>query len=180
MIVFDLDGTLANCEHRRKHVVAWKNPDVKHGIPPDYRYGQILIMRDYYNSTGEIWEADWDKFYQECVNDTPIKPVIDIFNMLWNMGLEIEIWSGRSEIVRKETIDWLYQHVYEFTSLVKLRMRPIGDKTADEDLKEQWFNEVIAAGKKIDYVFDDRIKMLAFWQSKDIFVFNVNQTGENF
>lgn len=149
MLIFDLDGTLADCEHRR--------PLVAHA--PDRRTPQ------------------WDKFYQLCDRDTPIKPIIDIMLTL-RASHEVQIWSGRSEVVREKTERWLAQYAFgNFAWIiptptnpwyVPLRMRPAGDTTPDDALKERWLREAQSAGKHITMVFDDRDKVVAMWRRNNI------------
>lgn len=184
MIIFDLDGTLADCEHRRHFVDANKNKDVTHGIHPNKRNGGVLIMRDYYKFTGELWEPDYKSFYEACDKDKLIHSVIQIFKLLGN-DHEVQIWSGRCESVRHKTELWLWDHVgCGFDSTLTypqiLKMRPIGDNTPDEILKERWLDEVLSQGKTIDYVFDDRPKVIRMWRRRGIFVFNCCQHEQEF
>jgi hypothetical protein len=78
----------------------------------------------------------------------------------------VEIWSGRSDRVRRITEDWL--HRYDMASSFLTRMRAEGDFTADELLKEQWLKE-----RRPDLVFDDRDKVVAMWRRHGIPCFQV-------
>jgi hypothetical protein len=144
MIVFDLDGTLAECSWRRY-------------LLPDY-----------------------DAFNSMSIHDPPMIGVMKIFNYVINSWpvSGVEIWSGRSEKVREQTIEWLSNNVFhtpraywldnEDWVRIGLRMRPLGDTTPDEKLKERWLDEVIANGSKVDFVFDDRNKVVAMWRRRGI------------
>jgi hypothetical protein len=185
MIIFDLDGTLADCEHRRHFVDPNENPHVKHGIPGRPKPG-VNILRDYDERTGEIWNPDWKSFYEACDQDKPIEPVIDIFEQYWKESKEINIWSGRCESVRDKTIAWLANKI-EITHFRPkewfdsiLKMRPIGYYTPDDELKEKWLDEFLESGGTVDYVFDGRPKVVRMWRRRGIFVFDVNQTGAEF
>ncbi len=158
MIIFDLDGTLADCEHRR-HFVDWHKTD--------------------YSVPYHIWKPNWPAFYDACDKDEPIIPTITLFNFL-SGHYEIQIWSARCESVRGKTIEWLCAneimpplHSYE------LKMRPIGDNTPDDVLKERWLDEAIAEGKAIDFVFDSDF-CCEMWRRRGVFVFDCNQTGIEF
>jgi hypothetical protein len=165
MIIFDLDGTLANCEHRRHFVE--KND------------GKLRC--------GENWKPDWDAFHEACDKDTPIEPVLDVFIHLTQgepFNHDVQIWSGRCESVREKTLKWLvnltgYCEDYRYWER-RLKMRPIGDSTPDDILKEKWLDEALSEGKKIDFVFDDRPKVVRMWRRRSIFVFNCNQSDEEF
>lgn len=203
MIIFDLDGVLADCEHRR------------HFVDPEYRDDCVKYLC---NTTREQWvykdgwdksetrrkfKPDWQAFYEACDNDKPIESVISIFESLIyenhvRLGKEIEIWSGRCESVREKTEKWLDFHVWG-ACLCKLKMRPIGDNTPDEQLKERWLDEYISSmwpklepvtpenegmilRKKypIEFVFDSDPKSVPMWRRRGIFVFDCNQTGKDF
>jgi hypothetical protein len=77
LVVFDLDGTLALCEHRRHFV---ERP---------------------------VGEKDWDAFFDACGQDEPNMPVIMTLFALEAAGFKPEIWSGRIERVWSETEQWL-------------------------------------------------------------------------
>lgn len=172
MIIFDLDGTLADCEHRRHFVDPTKNLRFngdKDGIYPNK------------------WKPDWKAFYEACDKDGPILAVVNIWNLFEvEIALDrapIQIWSGRCESVRNKTINWIEENLYtldkEWIDSI-LKMRPIGDYTPDDVLKERWLDESISEGKKIDMVFDDRKKVIEMWIRRGIFVFDVSQRKGNF
>ncbi len=149
MIIFDLDGTLADCEHRRHHVQKEK--------------------------------PDWKSFYEDCDQDIPIVPVIDIWNMFISRGMQgyLYIFSGRCESVKQKTLFWIEQNLI-FCSYKNIRMRPIGDNTPDDQLKEKWLDEFISQGHEVQMVFDDRKKVVEMWKRRGIFVFDVSQGKGNF
>ncbi len=82
MIIFNLDGTLADCEHRR------------HFVDPSYRKDCVKWMS---NTTKEQWvyqdgwdkietrkifKPDWQSFYDSCDKDLPIKETILLLEKL--------------------------------------------------------------------------------------------------
>lgn len=190
MIIFDLDGTLADCEHRRHFVDPEKYPKLCEYS--NYRIigGEPILDLDgkaswRYKKTGEPFEHGWKVFYEACDKDEPITPVIKALHSVTHIEGRFEIWSGRCESVREKTIDWLYDNVdleafSYFNTDKHLKMRPIGDNTPDDKLKERWLDEAIASGKTINYVFDDRPKVIRMWRRRGIFVFNCNQNDEEF
>jgi len=185
VILFVLDGTLANCEHRRHFVDPNKNPDVVHGIPPNERTGGVMIMRDYHKTTGELWKPDWKSFYEACDQDEPIGPVINILSDFIDdeyHSTEVQVWSGRCESVREKTETWLKKYTsFGRMNCKVLKMRPIGDSTPDDELKMRWLDDHIAKGcEEIYFVFDDRPKVIRAWRKRGIFVFNCCQHDEEF
>ncbi len=183
MIIFDLDGTLANCENRQHFVDPNKN---KNFINEVHSVEEIIAFeceepppkpRWVNKYTNEKFVADWRAFHDACNKDVPIWPVIYSIRHFHNSDNEVQIWSGRCESVREKTEEWLENlSVYHDV----LKMRPIGDNTPDDVLKEKWLDEAIAEGKKIDFVFDDRPKVVRMWRRRGIFVFNCCQHNEEF
>ena len=163
MIIFDLDGTLANCEHRRHFV--------------DYNK---WIGKQTIGSDLSKFKPDWKAFYEACDKDEPIMPVIEHYRMQIFHGKEVCIWSGRCESVREKTLRWLHNNSVGTSHIKELKMRPIGDHTPDDQLKERWLDEALAEGKTIEYVFDDRPKVVRMWRKHGIFVFNCAQSDREF
>lgn len=158
MIIFDLDGTLADCRHRRH-----------------------FIEKDGAN------KPNWDAFYEACDKDEPIQPVLDAFIHLTQgepFNHDVQIWSGRSESVKEKTLNWLINLTGYCADKMywkrRLKMRPVGDYTPDDQLKERWLDQAIENGDKIEFVFDDRPKVVRMWRRRGVFVFNCNQTDEEF
>jgi hypothetical protein len=114
---------------------------------------------------------NWPAFYAACVRDQPHTAVITIFIALWQQGHDIQIWSGRSDIVRSETIVWLAKHTGMNPSEIndRLVMRRDGDYTPDEQLKERWLDELEPLQRaRIEMVFDDRDKVVAMWRRRGL------------
>ena len=141
MIIFDLDGTLSDCSHRQ-HLVQGKERGAK----------------------------DWDRFYAECINDKPNKPVLWLFKLLVRQRCgEVQIWSGRSEAVRPQTESWFRTHSLDLgTHCVPLLMRPVQDHRPDTELKAQWLEEAQQDGWRVDFVVEDRARVVAMWRAKGI------------
>lgn len=201
MIIFDLDGTLADCEHRRHFIdpsydQSYKGYSRKKSCDCPFPHSNDPWVKE----DGKKWKPRWDKFEDACDLDTPIQPVIDRWNEQITLGMMNvhQIWSGRSERVRDKTMAWLDQHLLCFNPN-QLKMRPIGDSQPDDELKETWLNEYLASmyprlpiptpenigtiyyrKDPIHYVIDDRPKVVRMWRRRGIFVFDVNQTGKEF
>lgn len=187
MIIFNLDGTLANCEHRRHYV-----DPVKAGL--EWWNGEIGVSKGNWtrNGVGVNWKPDWKAFYEACDKDEPIEPVVNLLRLYCDIH-EVEVWSGRCESVREMTEEWFDDYTYNLVDFhFKLRMRPIGDYTPDDKLKERWLHErcadlmvskikgSIPVNHDIEAVFDDRPKVVRMWRRYGIFVFDCNQTGKEF
>lgn len=78
-VIFDLDGTLADIELRRK------------------------------KSTKPNGKIDWTEFFkpENIKLDKPNVPVIETFKAMKAAGYRVGIFSGRDSISKAETINWL-------------------------------------------------------------------------
>ncbi len=203
MIIFDLDGTLADCEHRRHFVDRRLNNEYQ--CKPQINPLDIHCLWEpewTHKVSGQKWKPDWKSFYEACDKDTPIEPVIGLWNDQISLGSMNQhmIWSGRCESVREKTEAWLYKHLLCFDSL-QLRMRPKENTEPDEVLKERWLDEynmnlypalpsmndqavtdvsIFKRKDPIEFVFDDRPKVIRMWRRHGIFVFNCCQHDEEF
>jgi len=145
VILCDLDGTLANIEHRLKYI---KGPGKK----------------------------DWDKFHTECVNDSPNCDVIQILESLvlgFRSGCmicgaverEVYILSGRNDVVRAETIEWLQKHVHEDWDYdTRLVMRKANDRRPDTVVKLEMVRELGLTPDDVLCVLDDRQCVVDMWR----------------
>jgi hypothetical protein len=191
MIIFDLDGTLADCEHRRHFVdrdkaaekgICYEEIEITFG---GVQNGPWVLTND----TDRLWKPDWKSFYEACDKDVPIEPVVEILDGIFlnssspkRFYENVQIWSGRCESIREKTSLWLNEYTLfdGISKKIALKMRPIGDTTPDDQLKEKWLDEALAAGKTIDFVFDDRPKVIRMWRRRGIFVFNCCQHDQEF
>jgi len=177
MIIFDLDGTLADCSHRRHFVDPSKNPHCFR----QFHFAEGDLHHKFYDRrTKELFKPDWKAFYEACDKDEPIWTTIKLLQLFQkNPNTEdIYIWSGRCESVIKKTIHWIEDFIdptLYWNWDKRLKMRPIGDYTPDDQLKEKWLDEAIAEDKKVEMVFDDRPKVIRMWQRRGIFTFDVGQ-----
>lgn len=147
LYVFDLDGTICCCKHRRHFVER------------------------------ERGAQDWAGFYAACDRDAPAAPVISTMERLRHAGADIWFFSGRSDEVRGKTVAWLARHTSFMTHELEgpmLTMRAEGDYTPDDELKRAWFDGMLDDDKqRLVAVFDDRARVVAMWRSLEIPCFQV-------
>ena len=144
LIICDLDGTIANIEHRLHYI---KGP-----------------------------KKDWDSFTKACVDDEPHKDVIAILDSLaLGMGngcnvcgaveREFYFFSGRSEVVRKETEEWLKKHVPITEDRDwELYMRKEGDYRPDTTIKYEMMYELKITPDDVLCILDDRQCVVDMWR----------------
>ncbi|PCI59311.1 MAG: hypothetical protein COB37_11745 [Kordiimonadales bacterium] len=111
---------------------------------------------------------NWDAFFAECPADAPHPQVIAALHAHQKSGHRVEIWSGRSAVVKTETRQWLSKHGIN-PDLLK-HMRPVDDLTADDTLKENWLR---AATPRPDAVYEDRTLVVDMFRRNGIACFQV-------
>lgn len=156
LYIFDLDGTLADISHRRHFV---ERPSFNLFDPKERV------------QANKPWKPNWDAFHAACVDDKPIQPVIELLLSV-ELTADIWIWSGRMNTVREQTLIWLDQHVINCDGLnvgTMLKMRPAGDYTPDDQLKESWLKAMSPEDRaRLVMVFDDRDRVVNMWRRNGI------------
>ena len=141
-VIFDLDGTLADIETRRKM------------------------------ATKANGKMDWDVFFADKLIelDEPNQPVIDTCIALAEK-YNVAIFSGRSEATKPTTIKWLKKHGVSF-DILKMRPTNHPWKfMPDDKLKQHWLDDLFPKdSKRLDIVcvFDDRDKVVDMWRKNGL------------
>jgi FMN phosphatase YigB (HAD superfamily) len=133
-IIFDLDGTLANIDHRKKFI------------------------------TGELGYKSYTKFFSpvEVFKDTPIHSVMNILRLYKDAGYKIFIFTGRDEISRSMTISWLNQYDIKYDVLLMRPTNSHTPDTILKKtwLLETFDNPQV----EVEAVYDDRDSVVAMWR----------------
>lgn len=180
LYIFDLDGTLADIGHRRHFVSLQDGSEVTvNGTKGVCRGKNPKIPGDYwvefsFASSG-LWSYDprdikfkpnWDAFHAACVDDTPIDAIIDVLACVRHNESDVWIWSGRMSTVSAETFKWLQNHHIRFD---QLKMRPTGDYTPDDQLKESWLHAMSPKDRaRLVMTFDDRQRVVDMWRRNGV------------
>jgi len=153
IIVCDLDGTLANCEHRVHHVQRVDGNGLKK-------------------------KPNWDAFYAGVLQDTVNEAVRSVLYSMYDMersrdrNLELIFCSGRPERCRADTVSWLC-NVVGFSSLeFTLLMRKDGDYRADYVVKQEILDASIPKDRVL-FVLDDRQQVVDMWRRNGLTCFQV-------
>ena len=139
-VIFDLDGTLALIDDRRAA------------------------------STKPNGKIDWDIFFdpKNIDMDKPNMPVIHMARVLKNVGHQIVILSGRSKATKDATRAWLDKFNVPFDVL---KMRPTSNDfkfKPDDQLKQDWLDQLFTDKSDIVCVFDDRQKVVDMWRANGL------------
>lgn len=147
LVVFDLDDTLS--------IVGDRADILKQDFPSE--------------------EEKWDTFFEACHQDKPNCPALLLLRMIAMSGdARVEIWTGRDELVRGKTEDWLSWHapIDLKAYLIPVRMRERGDHRHDLEIKSEWTGKY---GKPF-IVFDDRNSMVQYWREQGILCCQVKES----
>lgn len=121
VVIFDLDGTLADGRHRL----------------------HLLPKQDYHLT------ESWTEFNLAAKDDLPLWDNIELCNTL-AQRYHLIILSGRSDVAREITKEWLTQHQVQYHELV---MRKQSDNRKDTEIKEEFLRTV--GFDRIMCAFDD-------------------------
>ena len=98
----------------------------------------------------------------ECEKDIVNKPVADIIARYSQAGITIILLSGRSEIHRPQTLQWLAKNGIEYDALF---MRDEGDNRKDAIIKRELYEGYIQRDYNVLFVLDDRQQVVDLWRS---------------
>lgn len=140
--IFDLDGTLADLTHRLHHIMTPGKP------------------------------KDWDSFFDghTVLKDTPILHMVKLYELVrygdgpWTYHKTI-IVSGRSDVCRRATEDWLDLCDIKYDALY---MRKAGDRRPDYLVKYDLLQQLKADGWDPIMAFDDRDQVVKMWRENGI------------
>lgn len=97
--------------------------------------------------------------------DKPRQNVINHVNMMYDMGVEVLLTSGREEGEEQEhrigTEKWLNKHNVKYSKLI---MREHKDHRKDSIVKKELFYKHIANRYNVLYVLDDRQQVVDMWR----------------
>ena len=182
VVIFDIDGTLADLQHR----VDWiqkggRCPQCTPPFPPydpRYHFPQMIKSNDpgcpYCKGTNKLDRKWHDVFYRLAGADTVIEIVANWLRACYNSGeYYIIIVSGRApETCWKETVDWLSENDIPYEHLFMRRPFMHGPDTEEKQLI---LNDLLTVMSKDDiaFVVDDRPSVVRMWRQNGLKVYPV-------
>lgn len=166
-------------------VEACKRNELRHnGIPRHRLYQQYQLWNEYIGRN--IYVADKSKppailvdidgtvaerhdrspfEWMKVGQDKPRTFVIDLIKSYWNNKVDCELifLSGRDEVCRHETMEWIDEHIGIMYQSINLHMRKKDDMRKDTLVKEEIFWNSIADNYNVVAVFDDRKCVVDMW-----------------
>lgn len=149
-ILCDIDGTLANLEHRRHYVREGKKD----------------------------WKGFFGEMDNDTLREEIWKQVDDTAMAAREQGKKVYVFlvSARPETYRKTTEAWLDRMgIKDYTALF---MRREGDSRDDSIVKREILNAYFKDKSKIIKVFDDRPRVIRMWREEGLEVVDVGDGVE--
>ena len=115
-------------------------------------------------------DPDWTAFFLACGDDAPIANTITVLRTLHAAGYEVVIASGRGEVARDATIEWLARHDVPWDRLL---LRRIDDARHDDEVKTEMVRENDLAPDRTLVVLEDRASVVQTWRRLGFHVFQV-------
>jgi len=143
--IFDIDGTLANNTHRL------------HLLP----YNRETDP----NSVVDNTAAQWDEFNGAAAADSVYPAISTIYRAIGEAGYRIALITGRTELIRTITTNWLFRMGLD--RYHELYMRPEDDYCSDYILKQR-IMKTNFKGRHIQCVFEDRDRVVQMYRENDI------------
>jgi len=150
-------------ERRRKAVEPYIAPE---GVPAALLVdvdGTLAHMADRHF-------ADWSRVAEDTVNE-PIATLVQA--LVKHFEAKPIFMSGRSDICRQDTEEWLLKHLGPLAVGRPLLMREHGDNRKDAIVKRELFDGFVRDRYDIKYVIDDRNQVVEMWRSIGLTVLQV-------
>jgi len=150
--IFDIDGTLANIDHRKHHLVSKGN------------------------------KKNWEPFFKEQHLDAPHWPVFDVMKALSLAGHKCIVITGRMDQHRTVSLKWIQNHYDGEFHNEDLYMRADGDHTDDDELKWNIAQKILQENPEYELtaIFEDRHRIIDKFRQNGIYCFECNQYREEF
>lgn len=145
-VIFDLDGTLADCRHRLHHI--------KNG--------------------NKNWAAFFNEMGKDTAIGYVVK-LLDLIHLADDSesddyNLSIILCSGRPDSHRAQTEKWLHEMVIYHDLLL---MRKTGDFRPDTAVKFEMLKKLREAGYDVLFAVDDRPDIVKMWRENGVPCFAV-------
>lgn len=165
VVIFDIDGTLADCSHRKTYLNLCRNcneTEEFHTDPAENECEQFIPGK-----------KDHKIFYSKTSEDTPIWPVIQWAQQCHSFGYVVLIVSGRpTDVAGDTTVKWLDHYGVMYKHLF---MRAAGDFRDDRIVKQEILDKILKWIDKDQILFtvDDRPRVIRMWRDNGLRCFDV-------
>lgn len=109
---------------------------------------------------------DWDAFYNDCFDDEPITEMCALVANLRRAGYRIIFCTGRRDVVRAKTEQWIQRYISADFTMPRILMRASGDHRHDVEVKPELLdnNLTVEERSRIAFILEDRDSMVEKWR----------------
>lgn len=129
--------------------------------------GTIADTRERAKKYLETNPKDWDKFYDSCSEDKPIKPICDLVNKLASFYTIVFV-SGRRRSCYEETIKWIEANLPGVYLTAPIFLRSDHDFRHDTLVKPELLRKYLTVTSKskgdVAFILEDRDSMVKKWR----------------
>jgi len=166
-LIIDIDGTLANIEHRRHFVDGSLSHCCEVETIEITRDGSTLchLICSQCNSICNTKKPDWKSFNEAMDKDTVNQwcaQIIQSFSIS-NPDMKFIFLTGREEKYRGITADLIWDNLELLT--FQLLMRPDSDYRSDVEIKREIYEREIKDKYDVLFCIDDRNCVVDLWRS---------------
>lgn len=111
--------------------------------------------------------ANWPAFFEACDQDPPIPHMVELVHAIAAHD-DILFVTGRSDQVRRKTLNWLHKTFGDWIAHADIYMRKTDDHRADTVVKSELLDQVIADGWTPIMIFEDRTSVVNMWRERGI------------
>lgn len=166
-VIVDLDGTVADCQHR----LGYLTPTIK-----AHKLDCTAIVTTHESGRcpqcGVKATKDWVAFHadDEIAKDTPYSRMVDLVWFLLEAGHNILFITGRGTESGIATEEWLYKHFQFFRTSTRchLFMRQGADHRPDTEIKKEILD--LLPKNRIAYVLEDRDRVVEMYRAEGLTV----------
>ena len=176
LVICDMDGTLSDCEWRRKFV---KGHTVHLDTCAIFKSSVVEQFVDGHCTSCHVpkFKKDWNSFFAGVGKDPINKPVVELVQMLY-ASYDLIIVSGRPiDKCGAATEAWIKEHLVSRGIQIKhLFLRQSGDGRTDVEVKQEICD--LLPLDRIAYVLDDRPSVIRMWQAAGLTTLSIGPLEE--
>jgi predicted kinase len=159
-VIVDIDGTVANCDHRLHHV----RPAIIHKDECEWKRQDCATCPECGNKPKKNWPA----FFANVHLDEPIEPIVRMVKEYFG-HFNVLFVTGRDTSIGIPTEEWIERHFFGcFNYQWHLFMRQGGDSREDTIIKKEILDYL--PKDRIAYVLDDRDRVVEMYRNEGLTV----------
>lgn len=109
-------------------------------------------------------DKDFKEFHRQCSSDKPIRSIIELVLMCYEMGYAIVFCTGRPNWTRLLTEKSILEHIGLNPKDYSLLMRPTDNYKKDMEVKPKLFEEAGITPDKVWFIVEDRKGVVKKWR----------------